>query len=268
MPLSTHASRWLIAALLGPAVLLVIFWAPAMVFFTVVAVAALLAWNEFYGMCFAPQRSLLRLIGLFGVAMILIGSKAQAPALHAVSVVLAVSFGFLYFLLNYEKIPSIIDHVGRYVLGQVYIGLGMSFLIRLYDLPFGPRWIFFALLVSFLGDTCAFYAGRAFGRRPLYPAVSPKKTVEGLLGGMLGASLAAAVSALYLPVVWYEAALLGLWLGVWGAAGDLFESMLKRSVGVKDSGHILMGHGGLLDRIDALVFNVPLVFLFALLRAV
>ncbi len=241
MGLSSHASRWLVTAILGPLVLAVIFLAPPLLFFLVVALAGALAWSEFFFMCFGRENRTLFAIGLAGVAMIMAGAVFFGGRGHAVALFLAVAAGCLYFLLNYARIPSIIDHVSRFCLGHVYVSLFLSFFIRLHALDSGSGWVFFTLLVTFVGDSAAFYAGRSFGRRPLYPVVSPKKTMEGLWGGTAAAAMA-------------------------GAVGDLFESMLKRSVGIKDSGTILMGHGGLLDRIDAVLFNVPLVYLMALYK--
>ena len=119
----------------------------------------------------------------------------------------------------------------------MYITLFFGFLIPIYDLENGRLWLLFCLLVAFLGDTSAYYAGKSLGRRTLYPAVSPKKTWEGLGGNVAGAALTGGLYiGLLLPPAWWEGALLGAFLGLWGAGGDLFESMIKRSAGVKDAG--------------------------------
>lgn len=267
MNLSSHASRWLVVAVLVPHLLAAIFLAPPFVFYLVVAAAGLLAWSEFFAMCFSRERRVLMLLGMLGVALVMLGARLDSGAAHSAALVMAVCLGCLYFLLNFEKTPAIIDQVGRFVLGQVYIGLFLSFLARLFALDHGPSWVLFALAVTFLGDTGAFYVGRNWGRRPLYPAISPKKTREGLWGGLAGGGLAAGVIAAFLlPAPWYEAALLGVFLGFWGAMGDLFESMLKRSAGIKDSGSVLLGHGGIMDRMDGLLFNAPIVYLYAAAR--
>ena len=110
------------------------------------------------------------------------------------------------------------------------------------------------ILATWLGDTGAYLVGRSFGRTPLLPAVSPKKTVEGLVGGLVGSMLAGGIGAVLfgLDVPWHLGVVLGLALGVIGQLGDLCESLLKRQAGVKDSGTLIPGHGGMLDRIDAL----------------
>ena len=130
----------------------------------------------------------------------------------------------------------------------------------------GLAWISFALIVTFSTDTAAFFVGKAIGKRPLAPAVSPNKTREGAIGGALAALVSALVSAAALSIdaPWTAVAVLGILLGVVGQAGDLFESKLKRLSGVKESGRLLPGHGGILDRLDSIVFNLAVVYYFVL----
>jgi phosphatidate cytidylyltransferase len=136
--------------------------------------------------------------------------------------------------------------------------------LRLSETPWGDgsRWIFFLLLVVWFGDTAAYYVGRALGRRPLAPLVSPKKTVEGALGGFLGNALAAMLAKqLFMPEAPLSQLLpLSTVLGVVSQIGDLSESALKRGAGVKDSSNLLPGHGGMLDRIDGVLFASPVMF--------
>jgi len=267
--ISPHASRWLITLVLGPVLVWVLLWAPPPVFDAVVALAGLLAWREYFVISFGRMIPRLMVVASLGWLLIVVGAVLGGIAGQQAALFAAMCGGGGYFLLNYERIPSIIDHIGRFALGHLYLSLFLSFLIILFALEQGRQWVLFSLVVTFLADTAAFYVGRTWGRRFLYPAVSPKKTWEGLAGGFVGGGLTAAVMAVLLfPVAWYEAAVLGGFLGVWGTVGDLFESMLKRSVGIKDSGRILMGHGGVLDRVDALLFNVPIVYFFAITRGV
>jgi phosphatidate cytidylyltransferase len=113
------------------------------------------------------------------------------------------------------------------------------------------------ILVTWLSDSGAYLIGRAIGRRPLIPVVSPKKTVEGLMGGLACAALTGSVSvALFkMDISWAVGLLIGLAVGIVGVVGDLAESVLKREAGVKDSGTLIPGHGGMLDRLDALLFT-------------
>jgi phosphatidate cytidylyltransferase len=130
---------------------------------------------------------------------------------------------------------------------------------------FGPGWLTVTIAIAFLSDTCAYFAGRAFGKHPLYPEVSPKKTVEGAVGGLLGgvlATLGFGCAWLVPDLEIVHAVALGVIGSLFGQIGDLVESMLKRNYGVKDSGSVLPGHGGMLDRVDALIFVGPVVYFY------
>lgn len=129
----------------------------------------------------------------------------------------------------------------------------------------GGGWVILACSLTWVGDTCAYFAGRFLGKHKLYPRISPAKTWEGFAGGMAGAiGSAFVVRALVLPELSaFDAVALGVIGGIGGPIGDLIESMIKRACKAKDSGTILPGHGGMLDRVDALMFNAPLVFFYA-----
>jgi len=182
------------------------------------------------------------------------------------AVLTAVVIGaFADALLFEREIPSAPRRVALAVLGAAYPGLLLAALIPLRQLPRGEWWILLALTVTWLNDTFAYFAGRAFGRRKLYERISPGKTWEGALGGAAG-SIAGAlvVSRIWIPELPPTGAvLIGAGAAVLGPFGDLSESMLKRAFGAKDSSRLLPGHGGLLDRIDALLFNAPFVLLCA-----
>ena len=128
----------------------------------------------------------------------------------------------------------------------------------------GISWIFFLLFVVFLGDTGAFYTGSYLGRHKLCPAVSPNKTIEGSVGGLVANVCAGAVFKIFFfpQLNWHLSILFFLCIGVAGQVGDLFESKLKRVANIKDSGSLLPGHGGILDRIDALLFAAPVAYFF------
>ena len=127
----------------------------------------------------------------------------------------------------------------------------------------GPPALFLLMLTVMISDTAQYYSGRAFGRRPLAPLVSPKKTVEGAVGGFVfGSAVFTIVGAWWLPDTPAPfRVVLGVTIVALGIAGDLFESMLKRSAGVKDSSALIPGHGGVLDRIDALLFAAPVYYI-------
>jgi phosphatidate cytidylyltransferase len=153
------------------------------------------------------------------------------------------------------------------VFGAVYVGGLLSMYPRVLFLPRGDGWVLLGILAVSVGDTAAYAAGRAMGRRKLAPGLSPNKTVEGALGGLLGSVACAVLCALaLLPAVpaWYAAAS-GLAVGAIGQAGDLFESLLKRAAGVKDAGTLFPGHGGVFDRADAILAAGPPLYLLAAL---
>ena len=133
----------------------------------------------------------------------------------------------------------------------------------------GREWVFIVVLVTFATDTAAFFFGRSLGRTPLAPRVSPGKTWEGAAAGLVAATVAAPVLAgvFGLDVAVPGAVTLGVLMGVAGQAGDLLESKFKRAAGVKDSGWVLPGHGGVLDRLDSIVFNIVLVYHFVMWSA-
>ncbi len=160
-----------------------------------------------------------------------------------------------------EEVPG---SVAAVVFAWLYCGLLVSSVVGL-RLRFGFGWVILLFVVTWLNDTLAYFAGRAFGRHMLHPRISPKKTWEGFAGGAVGSILGAlVVKWLLLPVLtpWLCVAI-GAGGAVLGPVGDLSESMLKRAAGVKDSGRIIPGHGGLLDRIDALLFVAPWIYVFA-----
>ncbi len=154
-----------------------------------------------------------------------------------------------------------LPQVAAAVLPILYIGLPIGSLIAVREMR-GPEGLFLLMLTVMVSDSAQYYSGRMFGRRPLAPAISPKKTIEGAIGGFIfGTLVLAIVGHWWLPSVPLAIrAVLGAAIVALGIAGDLFESMLKRSAGVKDSSSLIPGHGGVLDRIDALLFAAPIYY--------
>jgi phosphatidate cytidylyltransferase len=173
-------------------------------------------------------------------------------------------FAWIFQLLSGGVLQEAPTRAAHLVTGCLYGGVGMMALSALRLREDGFWWAFAALVITWLNDTMAYFAGRFLGRRKLYPAVSPNKTWEGFLGGLLGSVLGLFIlRAVAFPVLTVvDCLVLGVLGGLLGPMGDLCESMLKRAYGVKDSSRLVPGHGGMLDRIDALLFNAPLVFLY------
>jgi phosphatidate cytidylyltransferase len=169
------------------------------------------------------------------------------------------------FLFRREPLEQIPRALSTVVLSWMYCGLLLATLVAL-RLRFDVPWVIMAFVVTWANDTFAYFAGHAFGRHKLFERISPKKTWEGFVGGAVGSVAGAlAVRALLLPDALGPGLAVAIGLGgaVLGPLGDLAESMVKRAAGVKDSGKIIPGHGGLLDRIDALLFVAPWVYVCA-----
>ncbi len=149
----------------------------------------------------------------------------------------------------------------------VYLGVTLRFLALMRGLDSGLWWVALAALVTWITDSGAYFIGRSFGRHKLWPRVSPKKTWEGLIGGMAVGTLGAALLGPWLidGLTWQQGVVIGLLVGIVGPLGDLSESLFKRQTGVKDSSKLIPGHGGFFDRIDSFIFVGPVVYLLATL---
>jgi phosphatidate cytidylyltransferase len=200
------------------------------------------------------------------------GGRALCCRLHAASIAFARDCGMLGILTH--GFGSVTYSGGnkketatssmKALMGPVYTALPFSLLMFIDMRPQGHLWIFFLLAVVFACDTGAFYLGRTFGKHKLHPHVSPGKTWEGAVGGLLSSLLAAMLFLKFIDLHPFNASLVVMVILLSGASqiGDLAESVLKRNQGVKDSGNILPGHGGILDRIDGLLFAIPVLFFY------
>jgi phosphatidate cytidylyltransferase len=188
-----------------------------------------------------------------------VGNSAYLVLMSALIVVGAIS------VARGRPAPGVLADAAATVFAPIYIGLPLGALaaVRLDSFGGGRAAVLLLLIVIVVSDSAQFYTGRAFGRRPLAPAISPNKTVEGAIGGVVFGTLAMAVGGRWvLAAPLWALALLGVVISLLGIVGDLFESLLKRSAGVKDSSHLIPGHGGVLDRIDSWLFAAPVYYVF------
>jgi phosphatidate cytidylyltransferase len=166
-------------------------------------------------------------------------------------------------LVTKRPIVEVLPAAGISSSGFILVAFPLSFAIRLRGLGVdGPKLLLFALVITWVGDSAAYFAGRALGKRHLAPVLSPNKTWEGAFASMFGALLVAVVFARFLTIALPHLLIMAALGNVAGQAGDLLESAYKRSAGVKDSGSLLPGHGGVLDRIDALILTIPVVWYY------
>lgn len=170
----------------------------------------------------------------------------------------------IFYLFRFKDIILVINDCAVVLLVWLYIPLLLSYVVLLHAQPGGHKLVLLVLFMTMLCDSSAYFAGTRWGKHRLYPAVSPKKSVEGALGGVCGAVLAVLGSKwLYMPELSLVAGLgLGILVGIFAQLGDLFESLLKRSAQIKDSGQLFPGHGGMLDRLDSLLFSFPVAYLY------
>ncbi|MBQ4492670.1 MAG: phosphatidate cytidylyltransferase [Deltaproteobacteria bacterium] len=237
-------------------------------FWFAVAVMVLAAWGlfEFYAICLPKRRTVEKTLAILAGALLTWLPLWQNEGGAQLVWVGTFYFFALVILFHFQDLRIAMADFALLICGLFYIPLLLGYLNLLMKLPQGRCWIFLTLMAIMANDSLAYFAGSRWGRHPLYPAISAKKTWEGLAGGLAG-SLIGVLLAKYafLPVLSFSSALLlAVILGFVGPLGDLFESMLKRSYGVKDSGCGIPGHGGLLDRLDSLLFAFPAVYSFCM----
>ena len=255
--------RILTAAVLVPLVVVVVLWAPMWLFALLIVVVALLGLREFYDLAEAQGCSPYRWIGFVAAAAIVLWS--ELPWVTAVplatTVLLACVLAILARALGQpEHMHQSIANAGATLLGALYLGLlmGATGAIRWH----GVTWFFFLLAVVWLGDTAALYVGKSLGRTAMAPRISPHKTWEGAVASLVVAALVGAGLGQWTGGERWELALLAVGMNIAAQTGDLVESLLKRGAQVKDSGALLPGHGGMLDRIDAMLFAAPILWYY------
>lgn len=267
--MSPHLKRWLTGLLAVPVLVAIIYFGNEAVFSVVVIIAAVMACHEYNRTAFTDEFGLERAQCL-GAALLINAaafySNPEAGGPKPIAAALALSFLAVFCLFLYRCRTGAIslDPLRKTAFSLFYPSLLAAHFILLRKLEHGIFLVFLVFVIAFAGDIAAFYTGRNFGRRKLMPNVSAGKTVEGSLGSIAGSIAAALVFRHFFLGFMSVSDLVVMTLvaNVLGQAGDLCESTLKRSSGIKDSGAILPGHGGMLDRIDSLLFICPFVFYY------
>jgi phosphatidate cytidylyltransferase len=261
-----HLKRWITGIIALPFLILFITKGGGY-FVALVGIVCLLSmWEYFRIVSDAKGKtvSVIMITGLLAGALIMLAASGSSFNLISGIIALNMIICCLISIPQFKTNPLVLETIKKQVQGIIYIPLLISFLVLIRNQADGMIWIFLILAVVFAGDTSAFYFGSYLGRHKLCPAVSPGKTIEGSIGGLAANLLIGSVVKLFfLPdLPWAPSLFLFIIMGISGQAGDLFESMLKRSSRFKDSGGLLPGHGGFLDRIDALLFAAPVAYLF------
>ncbi len=263
-----HLKRWLTALIAIPILIYIIGFGPRWLFNALLCGAAVVSFIEFCNITGVGTSKFI-LCGNSFLIFLLFAVIYIRQALFIPIIIVLWVFLPMSWLMMHNPTPGkeLTAEIGRVVLGPVYVALPLAMLALIDFRPNGNIWVFFLLTVIFASDTGAFYFGRQFGRHKLHKIVSPGKSWEGAIGGLVSSAGAAFLFLLVFRLHPLNAGiiLLTLLLSAMGQIGDLSESLLKRNHGIKDSGSILPGHGGILDRIDGLLFAIPVLFGYLLI---
>ena len=248
------------------------------VYDVLITLLALLGWREFVLLGKAKHVRMSIIWGYISILLLMIAFASHQYILAIAILVLSLFAN--YMLCTFGENKYSMASVSFSVFGLLYVGIGMiSLLMIRHDsiymsltMPFelhnwGTITLWLLLFTTWASDTFAYFAGRAFGKRKIVPSISPNKTLEGFIGGFIGCIITGIIYASISNIPVYLGAYVGIICGVLAPLGDLFESKLKRLCNVKDSGTLLPGHGGVLDRFDSLLFTAPVTLLLILLFA-
>ena len=250
-----------LSALVGiPVLAALVVWGPVWLFTVLVLALAVGAQLELYRMFGEAGVEADRAAGLVLGALVVLSFAAGHPVVLPFALSLAVIVVVALGLRRDPVVERAWAGVTLTLLGVCYCAWLLGHAIWLRALPAGRALTLFALGVTWCGESAAYFVGRRFGRHSLAPRVSPGKTAEGAVAQLIASGMAALAGAPLVPLSLPEAAAIGVLLGAVGQIGDLSESFLKRSAGAKDAGRLIPGHGGLLDRLDSLLFNIPALY--------
>jgi len=230
-------------------------------FALIMAVIAVLGSLEFYRLASLNKIEPLSYFGTAIIFLLILCPFCPIPMIKPLLMTLAVVISLIWFLFR-SAIKNAFNNWAWTMAGVLFIGWTLSYWIEIRELEQGLYWTFWALIIIAVNDICAFFIGRAIGKHALAPSISPKKTWEGALGGVITGTLASVIVGIVFPlhINYWQMIILGLLICVLAQFGDLVESVLKRNTDVKDSGKLLPGHGGILDRLDSFFLTGPVIF--------
>jgi len=264
-------TRVVTSVALVPILFVIVWYLPPMAFVALAAAAAAVGQVELSVMARARGARPLTATGaLLGTVLIINIGRPLFPLTGGVFfwITLSVLAVLTARLFARRPVEGALEDISFTLLGVLYVSLLFGYQVAIHAGPPGKSWLLFLYLVIWASDTGAYYAGTAIGKHRLYEKISPKKSVEGLVGGTAASMVTALLCKLWLVkgLGTLEALVLGAVLALVGTVGDLAESLLKRSAGVKDSGTLIPGHGGILDRMDSMLFAAPVLFYYLRMR--
>ena len=248
--------------------LALLFYGPFWLFWLTFLALGALALNEYFTMTLANCSHQDKITGIILGMLPLLAAYPGKPEAVSAGLFLSLFFLIVYCLIRYASINSDTSELNAFALmmrlgfGIFYVGFSFSHFTLLLALKEGQYLLILLTVITVFSDSFAYYTGKMIGRHKMAPAISPGKTIEGLLGGLGGSIIGAIiVSILFFPEYsLIKICIITIFLSLIGVMGDLTESMIKRTMGVKDSGNILPGHGGVLDRLDSLMIAAPVLF--------
>jgi phosphatidate cytidylyltransferase len=247
------------ASIMIPPIVFFIAMGPPVVLHLMVLLATFLGLREYYNLVLPRSKSIERAVGIgLGLILSLIISFGDMREIPPFLVIILLMLSAL-FMVTSKDLSSTISKIGIALFGILFIGFLLAYVSLVRNMPNGKPWVLFLIITVWTGDISALLSGSFLGRHKLYPKISPKKTFEGLAGAIVGSIIVAlAFSWLFIPNLKPGSCiLLAIGLTILGQLGDFTESMVKRSAQVKDSGTLIPGHGGMLDRLDSFLFSAP-----------
>ena len=261
----------ILSAIIGILLLIFLVLAGSFSFFITVSIISVLAMREYSRMLEIDDNLLRIILGISSVSIVfnsyLISNNFNYLP-HGIIFFLIIMSLYIYHLLNYNE-NTFIKNISYQLFSVLYIGGGLSFAVFLRDINQTPfinttaLWV--VLIATWITDTGAYFVGKKFGENPMAPVISPNKTIAGAVGGILTTALFLILSSYIAGVLNFYYLLFAFLFPVIAILGDLFESCLKRNFNVKDTGTIIPGHGGILDRFDSFIFTAPFTYYFIIL---
>jgi phosphatidate cytidylyltransferase len=251
----------ILTAVVGLPLLIAIIWFGEPWFTLLIAVMATLGTWEFYRMASQLKIQPITYLGMAWVLLIVLSPHCPHAATMPFLITSAIVVSLIWLLFRSPRERAFTNWAWT-MAGILYIGWMLSYWVELRSLEAGKELVFWAMFTTFASDTSAFFIGKAWGKHALAPSISSGKTWEGAIGGLLASIIASLIlrTIFPLPFSYWQIALLGCIISLFAQLGDLTESLLKRNTGVKDAGKLIPGHGGILDRIDSLIFTGVIVY--------